>query len=106
MVSAIKAKRGDLPYPQEGKNTQGIANHRPIAQTSTLSKILKRLIANQLAWWFDSKELFSPWQAGFRKGLSTTDQTLRLTQYVFDGFQTREKTVACFFDYSKAYDTV
>ncbi len=52
------------------------------------------------------QELLSHWQAGFRNGRSATDQILRLTQYVFDGFQTKEKIVACIFDYSKAYDTV
>ncbi len=91
---------------KEGKNTQDVEHQRPIAMTSALSKLLERHSANRRAVWLDGKELLGPWQAGFREGRSTTDQTLRLTQYVFDGFQTRDKTVTCFFDYSKAYDTV
>ncbi len=39
-------------------------------------------------------------------GRSTTDQTLRLSQFVFHGFQAKEKTAVCLFDYSMADGTV
>ncbi len=70
------------PIPKKGKNTQDIANHRPIALTFAISKILERLIGNRLALWLDANELLSHSQAGFRKGRSTADQTLRLSQFV------------------------
>ena len=48
------------------------------------------------------------WQAGFRKRRCTTDQCLRLSQFVSDGLQStnKERTVLMLCDYSKAYDTV
>ena len=69
---------------------------------------MERLIVNRLAWWLDENQLLSNFQAGFRRGRSTVDQCLRLSQSIFDGFQKRpsERTLLTLFDYSKAYDTV
>ena len=55
----------------------------------------ERLIVNSLSWWLEAKSLFSPWQAGFRKRRCTTDQCLRLSKFVSDGFQStnKERTV-------------
>ena len=85
-----------------------MSSYRPIALTSTISKLLERLIVNRLSWWLEAKSLLSPWQAGFRKRRCTTDQCLRLSQFVCDGFQStnKERTVLMLFDYSKACDTV
>ena len=82
--------------------------YRPIALTSTIEKLLERLIVNRLSWCLEAKSLLSPWQAGFSKRRCTTDQCLRLSQFVSDGFQStnKERTVLMLFDYSKAYDTV
>ena len=85
-----------------------MSSYRPIALTSTIEKLLERLIVNRLSWWLEAKSLLSPWQAGFRKRRCTTDQCLRLSQFVSDGCQStnKERTVLMLFDYSKAYDTV
>ena len=82
--------------------------YRPIALTSTNGKLPERLIVNRLSRWLESKSLLSPWQAGFRKRRCSTDQCLRLSQFVCDGFQSTNngRTVLILFDYSKAYDTV
>ena len=85
-----------------------MSSYCPIALTSTIGKLLERLIVNRLSWWLEAKWLLSPWQAGFRKRRCTTDQCLRLSQFVSHGFQStnKERTVLMLFDYSKAYDTV
>ena len=85
-----------------------MSSYRPIALTCTIGKLLERLIVNRLSWWLETKSLLCPWQAGFRKRRFTTDQCLRLSQFVSDGFQStnKERTVLMLFDYSKAYDTV
>ena len=94
--------------PFSKKDQQAVSSYRPIALTSTIRKLLERLIVNCLSWWLEAKSLLSPWQAGFRKCRCTTDQCLRLSQFVSDGFQStnKERTVHMIFDYSKAYDTV
>ena len=97
-----------VPFLKKEKDPQAVSSYRPIALTSTIRKLLERLIVNRLSWWLEAKSLLSPWQAGFRKRRCTTDQCLRLSQFVSDGFHStnKERTVLMLFDYSKAYDTV
>ena len=97
-----------VPFLKKEKDPQAVSSYRPIALTSTIGKLLERLIVKRLSWWLEVKSLLSPWQAGFRKRRCTTDQCLRLYQFVSDGFHStnKERTVLMLFDYSKAYDTV
>ena len=97
-----------VPFLKKEKDPQAVSSYRPIALTSTIGKLLERLIVNRLSWWLEAKSLLSPWQAGFRKRRCTTDQCLRLSQFVSDGFQStnKERTVLMLFDYSKACNTV
>ena len=97
-----------VPFLMKEKYPQAVSSYRPIALTSAIGKLLERLIVNRLSWWLEAKSLLSPWQAGFRKRRCTTDQCLRLSQFVSDGFQSTnmERTVPMLFDYSKACDTV
>ena len=97
-----------VPFLKKEKDPQGVSSYLPIALTSTIWKLLDRLNVNRLSWWLEAKSLLSPWQAGFRMRRCTTDQCLRLSQFVSDGFQStnKERTVIMLFDYSKAYDTV
>ena len=48
----------------------------------------------------------SPDQAGFRPGRSCCSQILNLTQYIEDGYETKQITGAVFVDLTAAYDTV
>ena len=45
-------------------------------------------------------------QAGFRRGKSTVDQVVMLTQKLEDSFETKKKADAVFVDLTAAYDTV
>ena len=97
-----------VPFSKKEKDPKAVSSYRPISLTSTIRKFLERLIVNRLSWWLEAKSLLSPWQAGFRKRRCSTDQCVRLTQFVSDGFHStnKERTVLMLFDYSKAYDTV
>ena len=44
--------------------------------------------------------------AGFRAGRSCAGQVLNLTQYIEDGYETRNITGAVFIDLTAAYDTI
>ena len=54
----------------------------------------------------ESAGLLSCFQAGFRKGRGVSDQLVRLSQNVWDGYQRREKTCLVLFDFERAFDTV
>jgi len=96
------------PLLKKGKDPQAVSSYRPITLTSTLGKLMERPIVNRLSWWLEQNDLLSEWQGGFRNGRSTTEQYLRLSKFISDGFQSTVKgrTVATYFDFSKAYDTV
>ena len=92
-----------VPFLKKRKDPADVGSYRQIAPTSTIGKVLERLIANLLR-----NSALSPWQAGIRKGCSTTDQYLRVSQFISDGFQStqRRSTIATFFDFSRAHDSV
>ena len=93
-----------IPFLKRDKDPQSVDSYRPIALTSTICKLLERMIVNRLSWWLEKHSLLSLWQAGFRKGRSTVDQCLRLSQHISDGFQSSERlrTGMTLFDSSKA----
>ena len=90
-----------ISFLKKGERSSG----RPIGLMSTIGKVLERMIANRLSWCLETNAIFSPWQAGFQKGRSTTDQCFRLSQFISEGLQSsqRKRTVVTFFDLSKAY---
>ena len=96
------------PIPKPGKNPEDIGSFRPIALTSHLGKLMERLVTTRLTWWLEATDALSPFQAGYRRGRSTVDQCLRLSQGISDGLQKKppERTILTLFDYSKAFDTV
>ena len=108
MVPTGLANSTIIPFLKKDNDPQAVSSYRPIALTSTIGKLLERLIVNRLSRWLEEKSQLSPWQVGFRKRRCTTDQCLRLSQFVSDGLQStnKERTVLMLFDYSNAYDTV
>ena len=91
-----------------GKDAQCLDSYRPISLTSTMGKVMERLVTNRLRYFAECHNLLTPFQAGFRTGRSTEDQLLRLSQSISDGFQhvPMQRTVMALIDYSRAYDKV
>ena len=108
LVPAILALGVRGPVVQKGKDSADMGSYHQIALTSTIGKVLERLTAKLLSWWLEEHSALSPWQAGFRKGRNTTYQCLRPSQFISDGLQStqRRRTIATFFDFSRAYDRV
>ena len=67
-------------------------------------KILERLIYARVEPLIDL--LLPKEQAGFRRGKSTVDQVVLLTQNTEDSFEAKKKAGAVFIDLTAAYDTV
>ena len=94
---------------KEDKDPKDPTSYRPISLTSCLGKILEKIIANRLIHLLEDRGLLTNNQAGFRPGRATVDQVLKLVQDASDNMQSQPRgirTMATFFDYSKAYDTV
>jgi len=94
---------------KEDKDPKDPTSYRPISLTSCLGKILEKIVANRLIYLLEERGLLTDNQAGFRPGRSTVDQVLKLVQDASDNMHAQPKgtrTMATFFDYSKAYDDV
>ncbi|GBL86083.1 hypothetical protein AVEN_209541-1, partial [Araneus ventricosus] len=61
-----------VPIPKPGKNPQKADSYRPISLLSTISKLTEAIILKRLTAITEKKLV--PFQFGFRKKLSTTDQ--------------------------------
>ena len=66
------------------------------------------MIATRLYHLAETTGMFSPLQAGFRKGRGCDDQIAKIIQAIEKGFQAKrmERSVLVLLDFSKAYDTV
>jgi len=92
-------------YKKKGK-TNDPSSYRPISITCNMSKIFERIIFNKLySFCLDTKVL--KWNnAGFKKGDSTVNQLLYLTNLVQQGFDNGLNTLMVFLDIKAAFDTV
>ena len=90
----------------KAKETNNLNNFRPISILSVFSKILEKIVYDQLSYFVNENNLINENQFGFRSGRSTE---IALNKFVYDilsGFADGELTVALFLDLSKAFDTV
>ena len=76
-------------------------SYRPISLLCVPYKILERLIYARVEPLVDP--LLPKKQAGFRRGKSTVDQVVLLTQNIEDSFEAKKKAGAVFADLTAAY---
>ena len=87
-----------------GKDPTSKKSYRPISLLCILYKLYERLIMARI--YPRVEEQLTKDQAGFRPGRSTCGQLLNLTQYIEDGYETKDITGTVFVDLTAAYDTV
>jgi len=87
-----------IPVPKPGKDKSDPSSYHPIALTSSICKVMERMINSRLVWYLERHKLITPVQCGFRKQRSTTDHLVRLEAFVRESFIQRQYTVAVFFD--------
>ena len=86
------------------KSVEDRKSYRPIFLLCVPYKILEGLIYARFEPLIDP--LFPKEQAGFRRGKSTVDQVVLLTQNIKDSFKPKKKAGAVFVNLTAAYDTV
>ena len=84
------------------------SDFRPIALLSFLSKVLEKIVHQQISEHLDSKNILDPRQTGFRQHHSTQTALLRLTEDIRTGIDNDKQylTILLLFDFSKAFDTI
>ena len=70
----------------------------------SISKLLERVVYNQLITFINDQNLLTNSQYGFRPGRST--EAVSFTDHVLRAFDRDEYTISVFLDLSKAFDTV
>ena len=93
-----------VAIPKPTKPVGDPKSYRPISLLCVPYKILERLIYACVEPLIDP--LFPKEQAGFRRGMSTVDEVVLLTQNIEDFFEAKKKASAVFVDLTAAYDTV
>ena len=93
-----------VAIPKPGKPVGDPKSYQPISLLCVPCKILERLIYARVEPLIDP--LLPKDQAGFRRGKSTVDQVVLLTQNIEDSFEAKKKAGAVFIDLTAAYDTV
>ena len=83
-----------------------LSDFRPIALLRILSKILERLIHNQIYDYLETRKLLDPYQCGYRKGHSTQSAFIKLSDDIRVGMERKHVTMLLLFDFSKAFDTL
>jgi len=92
------------PVLKYGKDPTKVSSYRPISLTSTIGKILERLVTNRLSYFVEKNNLLTNVQTGFRKGRSTIDHLIRLQDTINKYNHNNGYTLAVFIDFQSAYD--
>ena len=82
------------------------SDFRPIALLNFLSKVLEKLVHDQIVDFITGTAILDPLQAGFRKHHNTATALMKFTEDIRTGFDRKLVTIALLFDFSKAFDTI
>lgn len=94
-----------VPIFKSGLSTI-IANYRPIAILSVISKLLELIVKNRVIEYLLTNKFFSDRQFGFLPGRSTDGALLSHLTDVVSSLERNSVTVSLYLDISKAFDTV
>ena len=96
-ITPIYKGKGDKMLP---------CNYRPVSCLPHLSKILERVVYNQLNNYVLQHAFISPYQFGFRKGHSTAWAMLKLVSDIVTSANETLLTSAVFYDLAKCFDSI
>ena len=93
------------PVYKKGKKSQA-CNYRPISLTCIASKLFEHILVSNIMSYFDSQNILSPQQHGFRSKHSCETQLIGFTQEISDNMENGQQTDVIIMDFSKAFDKV
>ncbi len=94
-----------IPLLKKG-DPNSVSNYRPISVLPIASKILEKIISNQLLNFLETNDALSNCQHGFRPRLSTESALTVVTDAIFSNMDDRKISLLTLCDLSKAFDSV
>ena len=91
---------------QKSTQSSSLSNFRPISILPVFSKVLERVVYDQIVNHFTIHNLFSNRQSGFRAGYSTQDVLLHVSDSWLRAIDAGQYVGAIFLDLAKAFDCV
>ena len=90
----------------ENQNSPGKLWYRPISVLPIISKIMERIVHDQLYKFIEENNILNKWQSGFRPGYSTETAMTYVTGLLLTEMDSKKLTGVVFLDLKKAFDTV
>ena len=94
-----------VPFYKNG-DVDDVGNYRPISLLPIISKVLEKIISNQLMEFLESHNLLSKSQHGFRANLSTETALMKVNERIYENIDKQEISLLLLLDLSKAFDSV
>ena len=94
-----------IPIYKSGTETH-LSNYRPISLLSVFNRILEKLVHKRLVGYLEKDKILNLNQFGFRKGHSTIQAVLKITDKIQHAIEQKKYSCGLFLDLRKAFDTV
>ena len=99
-------KEAEIVPIHKGGSKATMANFRPVALTSVVSKVLEKIVCSAILAFLTSNQLISQQQHGFVKGRSCQTNILLCLERWTDIVDGGKSVDIAYFDYAKAFDKV
>lgn len=94
-----------IPLPKTS-NPVNFSDLRPISLLPAMSKILEKIVCQQIQEYINKNNILPVQQSGFRKGYSTTTALAHVTDNIIEAYDNGQATTLTLLDFSKAFDTI
>ena len=115
MVFNSSLRKGIFPYVwklarvtpifKSGSNSEAI-NYRPVSVIPVFSRILERIVHDQVYEYLKGSKALTMCQSAFQKLCSTITSLIDITDHWYENIDRRQLNLAIFLDLKKAFDTV
>ena len=91
---------------KDNADSDMLSNYRPVSNLTAVSKLLERVVLNQLNDYLNSNDLYCPVQSGYRPHHSCETLLVRMTDDINREIQAGNIVIVILLDLSAAFDTI